>query len=146
MNEKFAEKGVEFLETAIKLAQNEGPKLLSEFMNYMTFQIALSVLQNMMWGALVFFIIKGVNVFISGLKSDLDLYQGGKQSDENVQKANKLKSNIAILITLRSLAVVVTGLILLSVSIPQVKLIGKIVLAPKLFLIEEGANLLKKGK
>src|SRR5690242_5427805 len=142
MNEKIAEKGIEFLETAIKLAQGEAPKLLAEFMNFMIFQTCLSIIQKMGWLVLLYFLVKVINTFLAGMKTEID----GINKKDQPNEFNMKTSNYFLGVAAKQLVIVGFSLGIVYHSVPQIVLIGKILIAPKVFLIQEGANILKDMK
>lgn len=129
MNEELTSKALEYLETAVKLASNELPKFTNELLNYFIFSTTLNILQNFIWMILVVLIVRTLNVHIDFLK---------------LQSKDKLSNEILTWSLIRNLISVVVPIVLIIVSMPQLKVVGKLVIAPKVFLVEEGSKLVEK--
>ncbi len=144
VSEKIAEKGLEFLDTAIKVAQNEAPKLTSQFLDYMAFDCLLGLARTLLWAAAIY---SGARVISAWIKaySDTMVEVDAKKNPNTEDYRSYLKASDAIsfLKPLRLFVTVVGTLFLLMSGIPEVRTLGKIIIAPQVYLIQEGAQLYK---
>jgi hypothetical protein len=165
VTEKAAEKGMEFLETAITLAKSEVPKLTSQYLDYMIFTQVVSFIQNLMWAALLFIAVRTLNGFlkvhtdsVAETQKDIDTWYKNNE-DKLATKFNipqsvydkhhensKRKETIESLKVFRGFVVVGGTIALVMMGLPEIKKIGKIVIAPEVFLLQEGAKMLKDIK
>lgn len=149
MTEEIVEKGLKLLETGAQLAINEGPKVLAEFLNYMVFLSVVDLLKVLVLASIPCLIVNIMSKSIAYKKATL------KESYESVSKGSadifereryfraqdSLESSTTIRTVLVALTIIATG----YHSIETVTRIGKIVLAPRVFMIQEGAKLLRGG-
>lgn len=166
--DKIAEKGVEFLETAIKLAQNETPKLVEEFLNYMIFLSALEIVKSLLYLILFAILLKSYNAYVAHVKNSVlesaplklgsNVRLDSETADDKISFDNavfnhrvaihtkKKDDEVALLKCVRLFVVAVYIVWNSYTLLSPVQRIGKIIIAPKVFLIEEGAKLFKPGK
>jgi hypothetical protein len=163
VTEKLAEKGLELLETAGQLGAQQAPILLKQFLDYMIFITTLDIVSKMVFLLIPLVITRHITSLITLSKQSKKDSQGhlkdllsseshtGPYKYENrdvLVDAKKRVIDESFRLTnlhiVRSLVVIIPALIIGFNSIDSIKNLGKIVIAPNYFILEEGAKLLKK--
>lgn len=174
ITEKAVEKGLQLLDTAASLAAAEGPKLLNEYLDLMIFEALLGALPGLLWSLGLIFVVRWINAAISTWNFELADTKQQLVEEESKQKAgvcscksgsnfccerstdfdtkvrdlrSQVKSDsrsIENMKHFRAFIIVVATLISIHSSLPTIERIGKISIAPKVFLLQEGAKIIKK--
>ncbi len=140
MTEELAKKGLEYLATAVSITAGELPKLTEQFINYMAFQITIDLLGKLLWFVAIYAFYRGITLVVKVKKTELEA--AGKDKD----RVNSLETTIVSLFAVRLIATVLFTTLLISHSNGEIKSLGKLVIAPKVFLVEEGADFVKRFK
>lgn len=180
MSTKLAEKALELLNTASELAKDQAPKLMSEFINYMTFVAVMDVLARIMWYFGVYLIWRIFTAYINQLKSESNDYaEKCSEAYKNFDKLNikfkhgaeeerkkyeilsteannlylrvcsdscDLTSRIGLVKFFRSAICLVWSVVLFQMGVESFSKLAKIIISPNLYMIQEGAALLKDIK
>jgi hypothetical protein len=141
ISEKIVEKGLELLDTAASLAKDEGPRVLQEYLNLLMFQASIGIFRNILYGIFGFMVVRLLNAKLSS--AEADLCDGSNSLPE--AKAI-LQSNVNVIKAIRALVTVGTTTAILVTSLPSLERMGKIIIAPRVFMIQEGAAMLKSMK
>jgi len=160
LNEAVVNKGLELLDTAVKVATTEGPVLLSQYLNLMIFNALLEVFRNSLFMLGAYLVVRIVNALIKNADADrVDLeaeYTSAKgklvpDDDCSVLQVDRARNNLAMkretltyLRAVRTLAIIIPAILLTVKSLPAIAKVGKIVVAPQVYLIEEGVKVLSK--
>ena len=141
-------KGIELLTTATDVAKGLAPKLMSQFLDYMLFLSVMNIIKTASIMLLIYAIVRALSGFIkadSAERSELD-ERIGKLSPEDDQrwtlqvKQKDLTRRLEQKQIFRRLVLSAGVLGVLILSIPEFKVIGKILIAPQLYVMEEGAK------
>ena len=130
MNEDIAKKLLELIETGSKAAAGQLPSITTEFLNYLIFEASLGIVKGLAYTLIPLLIFRLLGVLKSHYTSE---------KEKHIEK-------LAVIDLIRGLSLVSCLIIVLSVGFSDAKRIGKIIIAPKIFMLEEGAKLLKQGK
>lgn len=145
ITEKAVEKGLELLDTATNLATGEAPKLLQEYLNYLLFVGVVDLLQVLAWGLIPYVIVKGLGRYISYLKSVVTSTKNSLGEGVCTKGLTDAQSNVSVTEMLRYFLVCGSIIVLAQASFGSMKNIGKLLIAPRVYLIQEGAKLFKKS-
>lgn len=156
VTEMAVEKGLELLTTAASLATNEAPKVLGEYLNLMIFEAAIGLTPILLVLVIVYY---GNKVITFGLDTtmkeakELDAIVEAERAKKGAVVYTEARSRLSRLLeeefnlkTYRFFLMAGALSISLWLGYDNVKRIGKLVIAPRVFLIQEGASLLKKGE
>lgn len=162
ITEKAVEKGIELLDTASSLAVSEGPKVLQEYLNLMVFDAAMGITPVLLIAFVAFYLGKLLNAWITVADQavtervacrDAEKAEHERRHPESAWLSighefpiHRAKDAAQMLRFGRGLLVTASLALSLYVGYHNVKRIGRIVIAPRVFLIQEGASLLKKGE
>lgn len=153
VSQQVVEKGLELLDTAVKLGANEAPKILQEYLNYMIFVTLLDIVKLFIFACIPYVIFKIMGRSIAYEKAQMKELEPeyknnfhGLLFDYNWNRWNSSKDAIENLTNWRYALCIMTTLSLGFMSANSFDRLGKIVLAPKVFMIQEGAKLLKANK
>ncbi len=124
MTQELAEKLIHLTEKGFELASGQVTELTKEYLNYLLFEAGLALVKSL---AFIF-----IPIFIFKLLGTLKAY------------FNENKDALAILGAIRGVCLIGTLLLLLQITFSDLKHIGKILIAPKVYILEEGSKLLKK--
>lgn len=127
MNEELARKLIELGESGIKLASGQVQPMLQEALNYFIFESILGIIKSLAYILIPMLIIK----LLGTLKS---YYSTEEKKDQNI---------LAFLGFARGVCLVVSLLLILNVGLGDAKRIGKILIAPRIFLLEEARKFIK---
>jgi len=126
--EQVAEKLLEFAQTGASVAAKGVTEITNEYLNFLIFEASLGIVKS-----LIFLLIPLVIFKVLGtLKHTFD--------------PEKEKGALAILGGFRALSIVACLLLITFTSIDDGRRLAKIIIAPKVFILEESAKLLKQGK
>ena len=165
LTEKAVEKGLELLSTAASLTANEGPKLLDEYLNLMIFESLVGLLPGILVAAVLGVVLKWVGASMSDyscnlndervevskleeltkdLKGDTDRSRAcAIKIMESRRRQMDAQDNMRFLKYFRSFIIVVVVAASTYSAMPTLTRIGKITLAPRIFLLQEGAEFIK---
>lgn len=135
--ENLVTKGLEALTTAGNIVVGQLPELGNELLNYIIFTSVLSILASLVWGIIPIFVTKMLNGHIS----NLDHVQATEKMDDDNRV--RLRNQLTFFKALRGTIVLASVLIGFNYNQPSVHRLAKILIAPKLFLIQEGAEFIK---
>lgn len=130
MNEILAQKMVEAVETAGKLADSGAQLVMEEFLNYMLFVSLWGVLQNLLWGVLGLILYKGLKAMVASL--------GDVKGSQLLAKD--------ILNTVKNMVLPLSIIVPVMLSAASIKTVARIIIAPHMYAAEEGIKLLKDIK
>jgi hypothetical protein len=173
MKEELIQKGLEAFLTGAKVISEEGRVLINEVINYLLFSAVLDALKSFVWGLVgyaIYKIFKGIKQnyemhldeklldydrrtekrleeFYENVKKgkdnkDSESYHKTyyKSDKENLEKDRKITNSMFYGATL------LISLFWSIYTIEKLRPIGKILTAPRLVLVQEGAHILKSLK
>lgn len=149
LSEKAVEKGLELLQTASDLATDQAPKLLDEYLNLMIFEALLGLVPGILIVIVTYIAVKWCNALIMLQKENLK-----EKKDNKCEHGDKLyshridtnKDNLVFFQCLRMTIIIGSAVFSTYLLIPTVRNVGRIVIAPKIVLLQEGASFLKSIK
>lgn len=124
----YGEQIAKLIESAVKYAEPQAAELIDEFLNFMIFVNTMSALRSIAVIFIGWLIVKSINAMIKVYKEE-----------SNIKMVSALDVLRATIIT-----AVLAGSIYMAYS--PMKVVAKILIAPKVFLIEEGAEFFNKNK
>jgi hypothetical protein len=127
MTKELAEKLISYGEKGVELASGQITELTQEFLNYLIFESVLGIIKGLAFIFIPLLVFK----LLQTLKSHY------------TTEDNKNENMLALIGAGKGLCLVVTLIVILQVSFSDAKRIGKIVIAPKVFILEEGSKLLR---
>ena len=130
---EFSEKVVQFVETAVKMAGESASELMNEFLNYMIFANTFELIKNLLWLAALYLLFKFLNPLVIYYKS-----LGEKDPDA--------MRWYFIWVTTQKLIVVASLIGFVWLSHSSIQNIAKIIIAPKIYMLEEGGKILQNIK
>jgi|SRR5579859_428030 len=158
MTEKLVEKGLEILNSTLTLAQNETPKLLTELINYLIFTEVMQVLTKLVVYIIAFNLIRMLTL---NLKECKKLFEEAKAELEKFKSKGMRKyknytnhiemlmddlktkrADYACIRNIRKIFLTAITAAFVMWNFSSITIIGKLLIAPKIFLIKEGASLL----
>lgn len=141
MMQQFAEKAVKALETGIKLAETQGVDITKEILNYALFCSLFNVIKILAFSSLLYLVIRGINLGIKFAKEEESVYRTGKGNDKEV--ANFSRWVYYLLSAAKYVFFVIGATYIITQIATPVKDAAKILIAPKVFLIEKGTDYYK---
>lgn len=150
-SEKVIETGLDLLKTATTIAANETPKLLQEYLNYMVFSACLDVLKLFIFASVPYVIFVAFGRIISYEKQVIKEIKDsgcdgvGTKDHRDLNRKREARDRISTSINIRWVLCIGTILALAYTSSNTLDRIGKIIISPKVFLLEEGAKIVKKA-
>lgn len=175
MNE-IIKKGLEIIQSTAGFAISEGPKVLNEYLNIVIFNSLIDLIPSICCSLFLFLVVRLFNSSIIKHQYELeDINKQLTNNEDELKRRNcdekkcgdkhcfvcdvirpdisnyKLKKDdirtfIETLKNLKLIFITVVGLYTISSTIPTIKVIGKICIAPRVFLLQEGVEMIKKSK
>lgn len=130
MNEETAKRLIELTEEGIKAASGQLTSITQEFLNYLIFESVLGIIKSLAYILIPLLVFR----LLGTLKS---YYKTEDEKNDNT---------LALIGFGRGLCLVGSLLLILNIGFTDAKRIGKILIAPKLFILEEGSKLIRKDK
>lgn len=149
IGELVTTEGLKLLQTSLTLAGNEIPKIASEIINYMIFLSAIGILKTLLIGVIPVIIVKFLNLHIS---EHSVLLKELKERDEKVRQSSNwnlkyqsinMENNISAAKLSRLLIPLVFCIAMSWNIINETITIGKVLIAPRLFVLEQMKLLVK---
>lgn len=124
----FGEQAAKILEAVTVFSQNNIPELIDQFLNYMIFVNVMSALRSIGIIFVSWLLVKTLNGVIRIYKEERNI------------------SMISFLDFIRACIIALSIGLSVLVAWQPTLIVAKILIAPKVFLIEEGAEFLKNNK
>lgn len=141
MNKELAQRIFELVEKSAKFVEIQSTDLIREFLNYSLMVAIFSLVKVLLFLTIPYFIFRFSNVLVKSINNEIEEYE--KQKVKPIELVREYKTR-NLLIFFRNCIPAIISIMILSYSISHIENIGKIVVAPKLFILQETKNILGK--
>ncbi len=149
MKEELITKSLEAFLTGAKVVGEEGRALISEVINYLLFSAVLDAVKTLVWALLGYAVFKIGKALVENSNVHENLEIKEIENGDSLWKSDKIKArlmNIKANNTVLYSITFVASLLWSLYSINTLRPIGKILTAPRLVLLQEGASILNSLK